>query len=338
MVKQLLLIAFLGLASTAKAESEPTAMLDYVHNEILLVDSAKVLGRLEQLSALLSGEQDSLSVLQQARPLFSELIISWKRVEAVYVAGALNSDYLDHPRYVDYFHQGNESIHELAERAIQGDRPMATELFKNSTRSINALEFFIYRGPSTDAELARQLEAARLAVTHIQSWLQEINDFYRTDERFVTEGKESLNKLVNSLIASSYRLKNWRVGEAGGFVKKYQGKPSGKRLEYTLSGLSLDAIRAILEVHRQIVKNSSGDDLFAFGKRRGVGTEMEFTLAKIDNALSAVSAMERPLAAQVEKDSFQRLYAALDALHNAYYFMLIDSLGLNSQIVDADGD
>lgn len=338
MFKRLLLIAFLSLASTVKAESEPTTMLDYVRNEIMLVDSAKVLDSLQKLGTLLSSEQDGVSILRQSRSPFRELVIAWKRVEATYVAGSLNADFLDHPRYVDYFHQGNESIHELAERAIRGDQPMATELFKNSTKSINALEFFLYRVPSNEAETLRQLEGARLSVMHIQSWLEEVDDFYRADQRFLAEGEESLNKLVNSLIASSYRLKNWRVGEAGGFIKKYEGKPSGKRLEYTLSALSLDAIQAILEVHRQIIKNTSGDDLLGYGKGRGVGTEMEFTLAKIDNAIEAAAAIEKPLADQVENASFQRLYSSLEAMHNAYYFMLIDSLGLNSQIVDADGD
>lgn len=331
-------LAWLAFSPLLADDNIPGPLLEYLHSELLLSNSEKTLLKLQQLELQLKTPQPAEQLLEQAQPLFRDFIMDWKRVETTFVAGSLDADYLDHPRYIDYYHQGNESIAELLERALNSTQNMSTALFKNSTKSINALEYLLFHKPSAPETAMRQIEGAQLAVGYIKPWIEEIVDFYQSDKRFVNEGKESLNKLVNRLIESSYKLKNWRIGEAGGLVKKYQGKPSATRLEYVHSGLSLDAIQAILQTHKQVIDNDSDQDLQSLGKQLGVETEMNFINRKINEALKSAQTLKKPLAEKLTSEAYVDLFQKLTALHNAYYFMLIDSLGLNSQIIDADGD
>ncbi len=338
----LLLIANLGLLAVAQADElqqRQQAWLEYTYQQVLVGHSQRTVTALQNLSASLKRYQadPSQQHWQVARDNFRDLALNWKKMEAVYVAGALDEDYLDHPRYIDYYHQGNESIPELVQRALDGEQPLRVALFKNSTKSLNALEYLLF-GQQSEQASERRVAAALLAVQHLEPWLEEIADFYQDDRSFVEQGKPSMSKLVNRLIDSTYKLKNWRVGEAGGLVKKYQDKPSAKRLEYVHSGLSLDAIIAILETHQQLVNNEQDQDLMALGKAMQIGSEIGLIERKINEALQAARQMPRPLSAQVESDAYQQLFRQLTQLHNAYYFMLVDALGLDSQIIDADGD
>jgi predicted lipoprotein len=229
---------------------------------------------------------------------------------------------------------------ELVKRALDSDQPLQTALFKNSTKSINALEYLLFKAiGNTSIDQARAVRAAMLAVDHISTWLEEIAGFYRTaQDAFIDGGETTVNQLVNRLIDSSYRLKNWRVGEAGGLVKKYQGKVSPELLEYPFSDTSLDAIIAILQTHREIFKNDRNADLYSLGKERDVESELAFIQQKIDEALQAANSVPRPVTKYLTSEQYQHLFKQLEQLHNAYYFMLVDALGLNSQIIDADGD
>lgn len=74
------------------------------------------------------------------------------------------------------------------------------------------------------------------------------------------------------------------------------------------------------------------------GKKRGVESDIQFLLQKVDQAIAAAGAITQPVKDQLESESYILLFKQLDQLHKAYYFMLIDSLGLSSQIIDADGD
>lgn len=307
--------------------------LRFINDHILVADSQQAVDQLGLLqSALQQGD------LAAARERFSDFILSWKKVETAYVAGALDEDLLDHPRYIDYYHQGNESIAELVRRALQSEQPISVALFKNSTKGINALEYLLFSDETISAIEGRKQQAALLAVNHIMIWLEEIADFYAQDTSFIAGGDRSLGLIVNRLIDSSYKLTNWRVGEAGGLVKKYQGQPDAQRLEYHRSGLSLQAIKAILSIHLRVINNADGSDLMAVGAERGVSSEMSFLDRNIKQVTATLEDIVPPLKQHIEDPRYQQLFRQLDRLHKAYYFMLIDALGLNASIIDADGD
>lgn len=320
--------------------------IEGVLTEVLIKDSSTANQQLEHLKAQLNAfkqhaNNDSLSDIQNK---FKQLIITWKAVEAVYIAGAIDEDYLDHPRFIDFFHQGNESITKLVERAINSNNALNKALFKYSTKSINALEYLLFAHADNDLISLmqqrdyRRVNAALLVINNMQQWLEEIEDFYRNDKKLSKNPAQSLGLIVNKLIDSSYKLLNWRVGEAGGLAKKHFGKPSATHLEYTLSESSLLAVKSILTTHRKIIDREGNSDLLAIAEVKEVTSELIFIRKTIDETITLIDTLPTPIAKHLESDAYKNLHKKLDQLFNAYYFLLIDALGLSANIIDADGD
>ena len=49
---------------------------------------------------------------------FVQLAEGWGRVQASYILGDYDMNAMDYPLMVDYFHSGNEDIHESIERLV----------------------------------------------------------------------------------------------------------------------------------------------------------------------------------------------------------------------------
>ena len=336
-------LALFSFTST-QAEQETlkfdSSLLPYLKAELLVKESQAALTELQNLKALIAEQQSSAShdwiPLQQS---FNRFALDWKAVEAMYVAGDLDDNFLDHPRYIDFYHQGNESIKEQVEMALASDQPLKQALFKNSNRGINGLEIILYPdAPVIGAAAARRLQAAEIARANIEGWIYEIADFYESDTSFVKGGKASLSLLVNRLIDSSYKLANWRVGEAAGLTPKTKGTLNPSSLEFPYAQLSHASVERILHTHELVIKNDRGLDLVSVGKIAGVGRDMEFLVTRIQTAQKALGAVPAPLVDQIETPEYKALFNELATLQNAYYFMLINSLNLEARILDADGD
>ena len=301
--------------------------LQALQEQVLIHDSAEALNTIQQLELSLNTVQASPTRqnLQKTQSLFATFIISWKAVEAVYILGALDDNYIDHPRYIDYFHQAKESIPAQLEQALGSPKPIEKILFKYSTKSINALEYLLFPDPQQGtvekAIDTRRIEAAQIAVKNITFWLSEITQGYQSTNIAAAKSTAIISQVVNALIDSSYKLANWRVGEAAGLNKKYSGKPSAQRLEYPASNTSFQAIRSILQTHRNVINRDDAIDLLDIARMNNAESELVFIQKQID-----------------QSHSFKALYKQLDKIHNAYYFILIDALNLNATIIDADGD
>ena len=50
---------------------------------------------------------------------FTNFLKSWKKVEALYLAGDLDEDYLDTPRYMDVFNNLKEDLNSQMQRVIE---------------------------------------------------------------------------------------------------------------------------------------------------------------------------------------------------------------------------
>ena len=55
---------------------------------------------------------------------FTNFIKSWKKVEAIYLAGEINSDLVDIPRYVDVFNNLKEDLNSQLQRVIEGENDL----------------------------------------------------------------------------------------------------------------------------------------------------------------------------------------------------------------------
>ena len=206
-----------------------------------------------------------------------------------------------------------------------------TALFKNSFKTINALEYVIFN----DKEISkRQKELSIVILNSMISHLEEIKTVYETYLLKPTKDEKWENALViNTLIASSYRLKEWRIGNASGNSSKFKNDVKNERAEYFLSQNSFNAIDAILEAHNQIVKKNQYYDFAAFVMDKGAAIELLVVIDKIKEMQDELKVLP--------KDDFtkaNKLFNSAKDLHNAYYVSLIEQLSITGKILDADGD
>ncbi len=262
---------------------------------------------------------------------FTNFIKSWKKVEAIYFAGELDDTYLDTPRFMDVFNNLKEDLNSQIQRVIEGKDEPKKALFKNSFKTVNALEYVLYN----DKEVTqREKELAKVILDSLISHLEDIKGAY--EEYLTSKPKdEKLENaiIINTLIASSYRLKEWRVGNAGGLSSKFKNDPKNDRAEYFLSQNSFAAIDAILDAHREILEKKDYYGFADVSKKLDAQKELEVALLKINEAKANLM--------KLKKDDFsdaKDLFTSLRELHNAYYLSLIVKLGLTANVLDADGD
>ena len=262
---------------------------------------------------------------------FTNFLQSWKKVEALYFAGDLNEDFLDTPRYIDIFNNLKEDLNSQMKRVLSLNNKEEEALFKNSFKTINALEYMIFN----DNEISkREKELSIVILNSMISHLEEIKTVYETYLLKPTKDEKWENALViNTLIASSYRLKEWRIGNASGNSSKFKNDVKNERAEYFLSQNSFNAIDAILEAHNQIVKKNQYYDFAAFVMDKGAAIELLVVIDKIKEMQDELKVLP--------KDDFtkaNKLFNSAKDLHNAYYVSLIEQLSITGKILDADGD
>jgi len=262
---------------------------------------------------------------------FTKLVNSWKKVEALYFAGDLNEDYLDTPRYIDVFHNLKENLNKQMQRAIDSKDEPKVVLFKNSFRTINALEYVLF---NDDVVTPREKALAVEILNTIVSNLEDIKEVYKEYLKSPEKSEKWENAMIiNTLIASSYRLKEWRIGDAAGYSTKYKGKPDNRRAEYYLSKRSFDAIKAILEAHNEVVGEQKYYNFASMAKEAGAGKQAKEAQDAIANTLKQLE--------MLKKDDFSKakeLFEAAKSVHNAYYLSLVEELSVTAKILDADGD
>jgi hypothetical protein len=262
---------------------------------------------------------------------FTNFLKSWKKVEAIYLAGDLNEDYMDTPRYIDVFNNLKEDLNTQMKRVIESDDEVNIALFKNSFKTINALEYVLFN----DKDITKREKDLSIAILNsIISHLEDINTVYKNFLTAKPKDEKWENSLIlNSLIGSSYRLKEWRIGNASGNSSKFKNDAKNERAEYFLSQNSFAAIDAILDAHKQIILKNKYYDFAAFVFDKGAAIQLLV-------ALDDINEMKDELAT-LPKDDFtkaNRLFNSAKDLHNAYYVSLIEKLSIVGKILDADGD
>jgi hypothetical protein len=315
-----------------------------IQENVLEVQSAGAVQRTESAASAIEAllQEQSLQALEISQQRFTELMRSWKQIEATYVAGAYESAMIDTPRLIDFFHVGNEEIAPQLDAVIEGTGDVEAMMYKNSLKSINALEYLLFGNEQNNSAVLasmqapenRRVQAAQVAIAALEGHMGSIDAFYRNDEAFVTGGSDSVEELINVLIDSSYKLKEWRVGEPAGFTLKFENDPDASRLEYHDSRTSLDAVRAILCAHQSVMDSG----LKAIAEEGGAEQEAMLVQEALTAALAACDAYAGALFDEVSGLRAEALYAALADLHSAYYVSLISALDLTTDIIEADGD
>jgi len=262
---------------------------------------------------------------------FKNIVKSWKSVEAFYILGDLDDNYLDTPRYLDTFHQGNEDIKEQLDLIIASSEDLKISLYKNSHKTINALEYILF---TKNLQNQRIKDIILIILQTMENNLTEIyNGYLQQKEKFIKDELRANAIILNSLSENSYKITEWRVGDTAGFTKKYEDKPDNSRAEYSISKNSVLAIQSILETHKTILDIQSfknfGDTLKSYGATK----VLEETTTYLNSALKSANHIKND-----DLTNTKELYENLKKLHIAYYISLIDELKVTAKILDADGD
>lgn len=261
---------------------------------------------------------------------FTNFLKSWKKVEALYFAGDIDENYADIPRYIDVYNNLKEDLNAQMKKAIESKDEPKVALFKNSFKTINALEYVLFN----DKDISkREKDLSVLILDSIIANLQNINKVYKNYLVAPKDEKWENALVINTLISSSYRLKEWRIGNASGNASKFKNDPKNERAEYFLSQNSFAAIDAILEAHRQIVEKHSYYDFAAFALDKGAAIQLLEAIDKLKQMQEELKTLP--------KDDFTKannLFTLAKELHNAYYVSLIGQLSITGKILDADGD
>ncbi|WP_298753696.1 imelysin family protein [uncultured Arcobacter sp.] len=243
---------------------------------------------------------------------FKNFIISWKKVEAFYFAGDIDENYLDTPRYIDVFHNLKENLNEQMQRVIDSKDEPQIALFKHSFKTVNALEYVLF---NDNTITKREKELANVITNTIISNLEDIKSAY---EEYLSRDKKDEQwengLIMNALISSTYKLKEWRI------------KVAKKEQEYILSDNTYFAIEAILEANKEIIGNQSYYNFANMAKKSGAKKETVQAQTLLNNAIESL------------KNNPKDLYKAVNKLHVSYFLSLIEQLSITAKILDADGD
>ena len=320
-MKKLFLMLMLTLSLIAADKPFPQGLYD----EVILADA---LNARESAKTMV----DVLEKGSMDRKAFERLALDWKKVQALYIAGELDESLADTPYEIDTYHNAKEDITEQLNRIVDSKEDVSKAMFKNSHKTLTALEYLLTK-KTVNAERERAM--ALIAARTIEMKLSAIVSVYQKEEKKLLSDENRFNALVmNQLIASSYELKEWRVGEPTGLAKKYKGTRDIRKADLYRSALSLKALQTIVETHKRVMDASGYVDYGDYAIKAGADMEVLIVRKSLASALKNIHAMNGDLLAPASK----ALYTDLGRLHNGYYISLIGALKMTSKILDADGD
>jgi len=300
-----------------------------IYEHIIIEDIKETNQNLGRLTELIQNNASD----KEIKNGFKVLMMSWKEVETLYLAADLDEETIDIPRYIDIFHNGKEDIYPQLDRILLSSDTLDIALFKNSTKSINALEYLLFKPAK---KTARQKEMVLYILKKISEHLKTIEIFYLNNRALFMQDEQKINAIImNALIESSYKLKEWRVGDPAGLSRKYKGDPKNERSEYPVSKLSYNAIEAILLTHQAVIGEQKFVNFSEVVHTAGADKSLSDIRNNIEHALQYLHAAP---AYDFNAKEIKALYKELIALHNAYYISLIGALKVTSKILDSDGD
>ncbi|MGY0399407.1 MAG: hypothetical protein ACWIPH_05625, partial [Ostreibacterium sp.] len=136
--------------STNTAQNVQQNMAQSLMDNVLLRDVKLTEANVRTLKSALATDKNNTRN-NTIDTLFADLVKNWKKVQTAYVLGELNSDMIDTPRLIDVYHEGNEDLDKQLTHALKTAEPAKIALFKNSFKSINALDFLLYKDNNLSA-------------------------------------------------------------------------------------------------------------------------------------------------------------------------------------------
>lgn len=328
---------FLSAITPNKIFAEDNTPLASIYKNVILANAKEAVASCKLLRKRIEV-LEPMAANSQARRDFTRLVKNWKKVEALYIAPGLNENAMDIPFLLDVFHIGRENMRVQMQRAIDSDAEPETALFKNSYKTINALEAVLFLDKNISK---RKLKLATVQMESICGYLTDIKNIYEQEEqKFLAMDKnEATALLLNALSQSSFILKDWRIGDPAGLTIKYKGKPEKDRAEYFMSGTSMAAVIAILQAYEQVIGVQAYPNFIQLMASYNNDAQKNLKLSQKYLA-QAQNIANQDASVNFYFSSVQTkpLFDAVGKLYNSYYYTLMQSLPVVVKILEADGD
>lgn len=328
-----------GLLSGITNTTSLDTSINEIYTQVILEDSKSAFIQsqilLQSIQAL--NANSSEGNLLQAQIEFKKLVLTYKRVEAVYVAGYNSDNMRDIAEfYLENFIKGSKAqdIGGDLDRVFSGE----ASLIANSLKGITALEYTLFGDNESVSVITTKMNGIRLTsalimIDKISGHLLEIQEYYEETSTFSSDGEDSLSALLNVLSQQSYNLRELRIGDGAGLTVKYQDNPSATRLEYYKSLYSLESIEEILKTLKTVM-DIGLTDIAALGN---TSSEAEAISSAIDDALSITGSFSSTLESSLSNSKTTALYETTRIIQNNIT-ALINGLNFTQDIIDADGD
>jgi predicted lipoprotein len=325
-----------GLISGGASGSMQSA-LEQINQAVLINDSALLLEQATKTKEAITSLQNTQNrtTLETVQLQVHTLFELWKRVEAIYVAKKYESSMIDIPAQIDYYNLGNTDIPARLDQIFAGTSPLEGQLYQSATRSMTALEYTFF-GNQDIADInmtQRRADAAKIMINYLSDNIQRIADFYAQSSAFVDSSEEAVGIIINQLIDSTYKLKEWRIGDPAGYTQKYKDNPDAKRLEYYKSIRSLESMRAILSAQEAVMLNG----LQEIAASNSAQSEASALVNLLKDAIAQIDAFDTPIENAVASTKSRDLYNTIGILQTSYT-ALINALNFQQDIIEADGD
>lgn len=324
--KALVIFLSLSIFAIADDKAENIEVLNNLYEKVILKDVERTQKSLDAIKVAVKEKN-----IANSKKGFEELVKSWKSVESFYILGDLNEDFIDTPRLIDIYHNGNEDITKQLDRAIKSTDELRIALFKNSLKSINALEYILY---SKDIKQERVNIIALEIIKRMSMHVNDIKNEYLAQKNDFTKNLKKANAIViNAIIQNSYKLKEWRIGDVIGLSKKYEGSFDNRRAEYYRSKNSALAIEAVLHTYEDVLDNPEYNEFGDYLIKLTDGKQMKELRASLKKAIKLVK--------EIKNDDFKdakELFNEVNKIHVILFVEMVEDLSINAKILDADGD
>lgn len=330
----MILLCAPGLSWAAPAQPNIAPAVSAIYDHVILANAKQSVASCQAMQEALDPLVENASN-KEVLPAFKQLVGDWKKVQATYVAGEVNEDFLDTPSAIDIFHNGNEDIHEQMARALaSGDAPEKA-LFKYSQRTLTALESLLF---SDEQISAREKQFAQYVTTSICKSLQGIEHAYGEGrDEFIQDTDRALAYYAHSMATSIFATKDWRLGDPAGLTRKYKDKPDYKRSEFALSGLNYYALQQIFTAQQEMMAPQTYANMVQIMQAYGAEKLSQDISANLNEMQSKLKALPDDTAL-FQKEVIQGVYALSNELYKQYYISLISALPVVAKVLDADGD
>ena len=328
-----------GLLAAQSSASSVDVSIENIYSSIILKDSNETYQRsvvlLSQIKDL--NRTTNITNLKIARDSFKDLVLSYKRVESLYIAGYNSDNMLEIAEfYIEQFIKGSKSqdIGGDLDEVFAGNKSIVT----NALKGITALEYTLFGNAQTLEEIntkmnQNRLDSALIMVNNLVDKFNIVQNYYITDETFLSSSDEAIGALLNVLVDNSFKLRESRIGDAAGLTVKYLDKPDNTRLEYFKSTYSLESIVEILKTHKRVMDGGLTNIAFV----GNAASEADAILMAIEEALNLCATYSSNLESELESPKTQELYQIIKTLQNNYT-ALINGLNFTQDIIEADGD